>query len=289
MWNFKTDIEPRVRRLDRYVNNLFLAVMLAAGFVKRGRTWKPWRDLTPKPAMPNVEDALVNSIKAAFAQACSAHIKLDGLQREAFAQAKLDATPEWWPELMKDAEGIQSDLINFMGRSFPHNDLEMNFLNTAKQKRQELGAVTRLEKILVEYMIVAWLYDAERTNVDPQAARRRIKRAAQMLETARRLLGSKADGVRVAYDVEAQKVADDVHEAAQKCLREADAVRATGVRALGESTQNSASAGAGPPGPPGVWQHSEILTLSIPTVGERGGEVGADLRAPVDVQEEVPL
>ena len=282
-WTFKTHIEKPVRQLDRFVEGLFHKEMLAAGYKKRGRTWKKWRDIKPVPAPMNIKDVPANT---EFAQAARASIlavreELSEIRllREQSARAELEAHPEWWPEIMEFAEGLQSDLISYICRDFSRRDLEMHLWKTAEQMRQELGAVTRLEKLLVEYMIVARLYGEDRTDANPKAAQRRVNQAAQMLETARRLLGSGADSASAAPHTVARKVADHASQAAAIARREAEpagacaGVPASGVHGLEESTHDSDGTGAEPPEPPGALAAWEIPSLDdLHLGGEGSGE-----------------
>ena len=258
MWNFKKDIEAHVRKLDRYVNILFVAEMHAAGFEKRGRTWKQCSDFKPALAITTatIADAQADpvSVQAALAEVATVQESImKCLHRVTSTRAALEAHPEYWPETMEYAQAVQSDLIGYLGRCFRHNDLEDMHLENARCMRQDLGAVTRLEKLLVEFMIVARLYGENSTDVNPKDAQRRIKQAAEMLDTARRLLGSQSDGTMVTHAPKIPEATDNVTNAnaAEHGGREADPPAAnrgepaTRVPAVGESTP--ANIGAGVP------------------------------------------
>jgi len=257
MWNFKKDIEAPVQYLDRYVEDLFVRELYAVGFEKRGGTWRKWRDYRPASAPTNGVTASAILEQTPQAEALIVQKLRKCMHWEAVARVDLEAHPEWWPDSMDVAQSVRRNLIRYLGRCFRHNDLEDMYLENARRMRQDQGAVTRLEKLLVEYMIVARLYSEHRNDAKlmdvPEDTQRRIKQAAEMLKTARRLLGSQSDGVLVTHAPKMPEATDNVTNAnaAEHGGRKADPPAAnreelaTSVSAVGESTP--ANIGAGVP------------------------------------------
>jgi hypothetical protein len=257
MWHFKQDIEAHVQYLDRYVEDLFVRELYAAGFEKRGGTWRKWRDYRPASAPTNGVTAAAILEQAPQAEALIVQKLRQCIHWEAVARVDLEAHPEWWPDSLEIAQAVQCNLIRYLGRCFRHNDLEDMYLDYARCMRQDQGAVTRLEKLLVEFMIVAWLYSEKRTDAKlkdvPEDAQRRMKRAAEMLDTARRLLGSQVDGTLVTHAPKMPEATNNVTNAnvVEHGSREADPPAAnreelaTSVPAVRESTP--ATNGAGVP------------------------------------------
>ncbi len=197
---FDKQHEKHIREFDRTVETLFDVEMLAAGFEKRGQAWKPLSDemaasSKTKRADQDVDGGLQTEISNALSR---------------YARKQLDADPKVWLANIKFARTMQRDLVRAI-TCIP--EAQRSLLSRSSHMRKEYGAASRLEKLLVEWMILARLYRERLTNLAPQndncfmlpplpkplitqfkSADHRVKKAARLWATARRLLGKPATG-----------------------------------------------------------------------------------------------